>query len=70
MYFAALGTVSRGQFVSSIEVHFGDELIVLHIEGCDSVVGFKASLGKFTKIVKISKSKGDDDGLEKVVKQI
>jgi len=70
MYLAASGTVSRRQFVSSVTAHFGDELLVLHIEGCDSVVGFKASLGKFIKIVKISKSKGDDDELEKLVRKI
>ena len=43
---------------------------MLHIEGCDSVVGFKASLGKVIKIVKISQSMGDDDELEKLVRKI
>ena len=62
--------VSRRQLVSSLTAHLGDELLVLHIEGCDSVVGFKASLRKFIKIVKISKSKGDDDELEKLVRKI
>ena len=40
VYLAASGTVSRRQFVSNVTAHFGDELLVLHIEGCDSVVGF------------------------------
>ena len=31
MYVAALGTVSRRQFVSNVTAHFGDELLVLHI---------------------------------------
>ena len=53
-----------------VTAHFGDELLVLHIEGCDSVVGFKASLGKVIKIVKISQSMGDDDELEKLVRKI
>ena len=70
MYVAASGTVSRRQFVSNVTAHFGDELLVLHIEGCDSVVGFKASLGKVIKIVKISQSMGDDDELEKLVRKI
>ena len=43
---------------------------MLHIEGCDRVVGFKASLGKLIKIVKISQSMGDDDELEKLVRKI
>ena len=70
MYIAASGTVSRQQFVSYVMAHFGDELLVLHIEGCDSVVGVKASLGKVIKIVKISQSMGDDDELEKLVRKI
>ena len=70
MYVAASGTVSRRQFLSNVTAHFGDELLVLHIEGCDSVVGFKASLGKVIKIVKISQSMGDDDELEKLVRKI
>ena len=45
-------------------------MLVLHIESCDSVVGFKASLGKVIKIVKISQSMGDDDELEKLVRKI
>ena len=36
----------------------------------DIVVGFKASLGKVIKIVKISQSMGDDDKLEKLVRKI
>ena len=43
---------------------------MLHIEGCDGVVGFKASPGKVIKIVKISQSMGDDDELEKLVRKI
>ena len=70
MYVAASGTVSRRQFVSNVTAHFGDVLLMLHIEGCDSVVGFKVSLGKVNKIVKISQNMGDDDELEKLVRKI
>ena len=71
MHLASSGTVSRRQFVSNATAHFGDELLVFHIEGCDSVVGFKASLGKVIKIVKISQGMGDDDDeLEKLVRKI
>ena len=68
IYVAASGTVSRQQFVSYVTAHFGDELLVLHMEGCDSVFGFKASLGKVIKIVKISQSMDDDDELETLVR--
>ena len=70
MYLSASGTVSRRHFMSSVTAHFGDELLMLHIEGCDSVVGFKASLGKFIKIVKIKSKGDDDDNLEKLVRKI
>ena len=55
MYLASSGTVSRQQFVSNAMAHFGDELLVLHIDGCDSVVGFKARSGKVIKIAKKDK---------------
>ena len=63
-----LGHCFKKQFVSNIMAYFGDELLVLHIEGCDSILGFKASLGKVIKIVKISQD--DDDELEKLVRMI
>ena len=70
MYLAPSGIVSRRQLVSRVTVHFGDELLVLHIEGCDIGDGFKASLGKLIKIVKISQSMDDDKELEKLVRKI
>ena len=51
-YLAASGTVSRRQFVSNITTDFGDKLLLLHMKGCESVVGFKASLGQFITIAK------------------
>ena len=60
MYLAASDTVSRRQFVSNVTAQFVEQLLVLHIEGCDTVVGFIASLGKVIKLVKISQSMGDD----------
>ena len=54
--------------MSNVTAQFGDELLVLHIEGCEIVVDFKASLGKVIKIVKVSQSMGDDDELEKLVR--
>ena len=70
MYNAASGTLSKKQFVSSVTEHFGDELLMFHIEGCESVFGFKANLGKLFKIVKMNKSKNNDDELEKLMRKI
>ena len=63
---------SLGHYVETtvcVQRH-GDELLVLHTEGCDSVVGFKASLRNVIKIVKISQSMGDDDVMVKLVRKI
>ena len=46
MYIAASGIVSRRQFVSSITTCFGDKLLLLHIKGCESIVGFNDSLSQ------------------------
>ena len=70
MYTAASGHLSRKQFVSNVKAHFGAELLVLHIEGCESVLGFEASLGRVMKIVKVSNSQGCDDQVDKLVRSI
>ena len=70
MYLAASGTVSRRQFLSNITAYFGDKLLLLHIEGCESVVGFKDSLGQFIKIAMKSDSSSDIDEMEKLVRTI
>ena len=70
MYLAASGTVSRRQFVSSITNYFGDKQFLFQIEGCESVVGFKASLEQFIKIAKKNNSNSEDDELEKLVRKI
>ena len=67
---SASGTLSRKQVVSNVMAHFSVKLLMFHIEGCDSVVGFNANLGKFIKIVKINKRKGDNDEIEKPVRNI
>ena len=66
---AASGTVSRRQFMSSITIYFGDKLLLLHIEGYESVVGFKASHGQFIKIAKKNNSYSEDDELENLVRR-
>ena len=70
MYTAASGNLSKQQFVSSVKAHFGRELLVLHIEGCDNVIGFEVSLGRVIKLVKVSHSQGDDDEVDKLVRKI
>ena len=70
MYTAASGNLSKKQFVSSVKAHFGRELLVLHIEGCDSVLGFEVILGRVIKLVKVSHSQGDNDEVDKLIRKI
>ena len=70
MYTTESGHLSRKQFVSNVKANFGTELLELHIEGCDSVLGFEATLGRVIKLVKVSNSQGDDDGMDKLVRNI
>ena len=65
-----LGHCVKRQFFFSITTYFGDKLLLLQIEGCESVVAFKASVGQFIKIAKKNNSNSDDDELEKLVRKI
>lgn len=70
MYLAASGTVSRRQFISTATTSFGEKMLVLHVEGCKSTVGFYDNFRQFLKIVKISTNQDDDDNTEKLVRKI
>ncbi|XP_068232533.1 uncharacterized protein [Palaemon carinicauda] len=70
MYLAASGTGSSKHFVSSITAHFPNKLLLLRIESCESVVGFKATLGQFIKITKRSNSSSGIDKLEMLLRMI
>ena len=43
--------------------YFGENIVVLHIEGCASIVGFRDVVGKTLKIVNY-------DGVETVVRRV
>ena len=66
MYIAASGTLSRRQLVSNIATYFSKKLLILHIEGCESVVGFKSSLGQFIKIAKKTNKRSYEDEIDKL----
>ena len=70
MYTVVSGNLSKKQFVSNVKAYFCRELLVLHIEGCDSVLGFEASFGRAIKLVKVSHSQGDDDEVDKLIRKI
>ena len=66
LYISASGTLSKKQIVYNINKYVGTEVIIMHIEGCESVLG---SVGNIVKLVKTMGSDGDDE-LDKLVRQI
>ena len=69
-YLSASGTVSRRQFLSNIKAQFGADLLFLHIEGCESILGFESSFGKYIKVTKKKESYVDDNEIDKIVRRI
>ena len=55
--------------ISNITKHFGTEVIIMHIEWCESVLGMRSSVGRMVKLVKTMGVDGDDE-LDKLVRQI
>ena len=51
------GSESKAQFVSNIRNHFGDELLVLHVDGYESLMAFESYLSQYIDFVK----KNSDD---------
>ena len=69
LYVSASGTLSKKQMITNITKYFGAEVITMHIEGCESVLGMRASMGSMVKLVKTMGSDGDEE-LDKLVRQI
>ena len=53
---------------TNLATHFGDNVIVLSIEGCASVIGFHELLGKMIKVAKLDTQ--DEDKEDVLVRQI
>ena len=69
LYASASGTLSKKQMITNITKYFGAEVITMHIEGCESVLGMHASMGSMVKLVKTMGGDGDEE-LDKLVRQI
>ena len=52
MYIGLGGQLSRQQMLTNLTTHLGDDIVVVHMEGCVSVVGFGEFVGKSLKLVK------------------
>ena len=54
--------------LSNLTTHLGDDVVVVHVEGCASVLGFKELLGKSLKLVKVDTV--DEDSVGAVMRQV
>ena len=52
LYISASGTLSKKQMICNINKCVGTEVIIMHIEGCESVLGMRSSMGSMVKLVK------------------
>ena len=62
------GQLECRQLFTNLATHFGDNVIVLSIEGCASVIGFHELLGKMIKVAKLATQ--DEDKEDVLVRQI
>ena len=58
LYISASGTLSKKQMIYNINNYVGTEVIITHIEGCESGLG---SVGSMVKLVKTMGGDGDDE---------
>ena len=60
--------LTRKQLLAKLVAHFGDEVVVLKLHGCASIVGFKELVGKMVKIVKVdSMDEDEEDALVRTI---
>ncbi|KAL8581927.1 hypothetical protein ACOMHN_010301 [Nucella lapillus] len=69
LYLSAFGTLSKKQMIANVTRYFGEEVLVMHVEGCESILGMRASIGRMVKLVK-SRDDEDGDELTKLVRKI
>lgn len=52
MYCSCEGKLTKKQMLANLTDHFGDEIVMLHVEGCASILGFRDYIGKSVKLVR------------------
>ena len=69
IYTENAGHLTRKQMLLYLTEYFGEEIVVLHLEGCSSVVGFRKFVGKTLKLVKLSETSDVDDDVDRLVRR-
>ena len=70
IYTENAGHLTRKQMLLYLTEYFGEEIVVLHLEGCSSVVGFRKFVGKTLKLVKLSETSDVDDDVNRLVRMV
>uniref|UniRef100_UPI00358E0907 uncharacterized protein n=1 Tax=Myxine glutinosa TaxID=7769 RepID=UPI00358E0907 len=68
MYCSFGGELSCKQMFSKLVTTLGDDIVVVHLEGCASVVGFRDLVGKSLKLVKVDSV--NEERVDAVVRQV
>lgn len=69
MYISHGGQLTRKQMFTQVLAHLADDVIVLHLDGCASIVGFRELVGKIVKVVKLdSEDEDEEDGFIRKIK--
>ena len=62
------GNLTRNQMLTKVLTYFGDDVTVLSIEGCGSIVGFREHVSKIVKISRVDNV--DEESADTLVRQI
>ena len=71
VFVANSGSLCQRQMLANLCDYYGDDIIVLRVEGCQTIVGFRQYIGKSLKLVgHAGFSNDDDDDVSKVVRKV
>ena len=70
VYLANLGKLQKKQMLCNLCDYFGDDLLVIQVEGCSTIVGFRNHVGKMLKLVNQTETPGEYDYVDKLVRRV
>jgi hypothetical protein len=68
LYSAFGGMLSRQHMLANLVDHLGQDIVVVKMEGCASVVGFRHLVGKSLNLVRVDSV--DEESLDAVIRQV
>ena len=69
VYLANLGKLQKKQMCNLCD-YFGDDLLVIQVEGCSAIVGFRNHVGKMLKLVNKTETPREYDDVDKLVRRV